>query len=125
MIAIMEDKQAGIYEDLVQFGCKNIVAVEYSYALELERWQLIRQRRMSDHESLRSEIVRLTEKLEQIQDQIQEQNEISATNTEAFKRFENCNYGKNNIDRRQAHGKAACGALCGFSAQACGAAELR
>lgn len=95
MIAIMEDKQAGIYEDLVQFGCKNIVAVEYSYALELERWQLIRQRRMSDHESLRSEIVRLTEKLEQIQDQIQEQNEISATNTEAFKRFENCNYGKN------------------------------
>lgn len=94
MIAIMEDKQRGIYEDLLQFGCKNIVIVEYSYALELERWHLIRQSGMSSYESLRSEVMHLAERLEQIECQIREQNEICATNTKAFKKFENCNFGK-------------------------------
>ena len=94
IVAVGEDKQTEIYESLVEFGCKNIKVMEYSYELELEMRQKMNKPSI---EIIKEEILHLAEKINRIEHQIQEQNEICATNIEAFKRFENCNYGKDVI----------------------------
>lgn len=91
IIAVAENKQTEIYKKLVQFGCKNIKVMEYSYALELQYHQM---KRFSSDDIIKEKLLQLEEKIDQIDCQIQEQNEICATNTAAFKKFENCNYGK-------------------------------
>ena len=94
IIAAAENKQEEIYDELVQIGCVHIKAVEYSYALELERAQNGAERQRPILDILKEEIYFLSKKIENLQYQAAEQDEICATNVKAFKYFENCNYGK-------------------------------
>lgn len=91
IIAVAENKQTEMYENLVQFGCKYIKVIEYSYALELQFAQKVVA---SYTRGLEEKVIQLQKKMDRIEYQIQEQNEVCATNIEAFKNFKNCNYGK-------------------------------
>lgn len=94
IIAVREEYQAEIYEYLLQFGCKNIVVIDYKYELNLERKQAGVQEDTQSVKDLKKEIQYLTAKIDEIQYYIAEQNEVCAVNTETFKSFENCNHGK-------------------------------
>lgn len=94
IIAAAENKQEEIYEELAGIGCVHIKAVEYSYALELERAQNIVTSQMPLMNILKEELQALWKKMEDLEYQVAERNEICAVNTKAFKNFENCNYGK-------------------------------
>lgn len=94
IIAVREEYQMEIYKNLIQFGCKNIKAVDYGYKLELEKKQVDLQDNILTVKALKEEIQRLEAQIYEVYDRVAEQNEVCAVNTETFKSFENCNYGK-------------------------------
>lgn len=97
IIAVAENRQDEIYDELVQIGCVHIKVVKYSYALELERAQNGANSQRPILDILKAEIYFLSKKMEDLQYQVAEQNEICAVNVKAFKNFENCNYGKDAV----------------------------
>ncbi|MEY8338954.1 hypothetical protein AALB16_13195 [Lachnospiraceae bacterium 62-35] len=97
LIGAAEQYQEEIYQDLVRFGCKKIKVIDHVYLLEMERWKENEEKKKSMEILMEEKFAKLERQLKFLQYRVEEQNEVCITNTEAFKEFENCNYGKDVI----------------------------